>query len=160
MILTLAKLKVSRSMSRETLAFTADVCIDGKCIASARNDGGGGCASYYPSSRAVHETIAAFEQELKTLPPKLFEGYDVQARNLSDAIDRLACDMDVASDVRKRLTRYMKTSTVFVTSDGKVTTHGTKGPEIEAKILAANPGAKIVNGMTIDDAVTFCTPYL
>lgn len=50
--------------SEETVAFTATVTWDGKDRLAAKNDGRGGCNSYYPLSGG-YATVARFEEDAK-----------------------------------------------------------------------------------------------
>lgn len=52
------------AMSEETLAFTATVTRDGEAVLSAKNDGRGGCNSYYAISGG-YASVSLFEEEAK-----------------------------------------------------------------------------------------------
>ena len=71
------------AMSEETAAFTATVLRDGKPALSAKNDGRGGCNSYYPITGG-YATVAALEESAKQwlvdhgMPPEdCFEAADM-----------------------------------------------------------------------------------
>jgi len=51
-------------MSEETVAFTATVTLDGVPVIDAKNDGQGGCNSYYSMSGG-YAMVARFEEEAK-----------------------------------------------------------------------------------------------
>lgn len=152
MILTLKKLKVSRSLSEETLAYAADVFLDGKPVGYARNDGQGGNALFRTHAPKDREAAATFEAELKALPPKLDEGFDMQDRNIEDAIDTLAVDMDNEKVVRAEIRKLTKNATAYIINAGLMSINRV-GPAIEARILQEHPDAKILNRMSIEDAI-------
>lgn len=165
MILTLQKLKVARSLSEETLAYTADVYLDGKLVGHGKNTGNGGCASFYVHTPEDKATVAAFEKELVALPPKLYDlgsgrEIDIQGRNMADAIDQLAGEMDTDRELRSRMKRLMKKNTLFLTSEGKVRTGPLLGSAMEMAIAEQYPGATIINGLPFEEAVALCAKHM
>jgi hypothetical protein len=66
---TLKRLKVARHLSEDTTAFTADVCLDGKTVAHAKNAGTGATKvqllrdGMEPTlEAAAHETLVAMAE--------------------------------------------------------------------------------------------------
>lgn len=75
-------------MSEETNAFVADIMVNGKVVGECKNEGRGGCASYYGSDstqplRQIDKRISAYEDYIF---PKL-------KLSLSDVLDNLASHM-------------------------------------------------------------------
>jgi len=159
MILSLKKLTVSRSLSQETMAYTADVFLDGVTVGHVRNSGNGGMSLLHV--HPVHRpAVAAFEAELRALPARLDDGLDLQDRCIEDAIDTLAAQMDLVRGVRSNIKRYTKTGTLFITAEGEVMQSAGQGKPLEEALVAKYPGATIINGMPIDEAVAYCTPFM
>lgn len=72
------KLKIYRSFSEETTAYTADIFVDGIRTFAARNDGHGGCDFYqpYPTAKVTVEQVDAW---LKANNPATeFGPYDLE----------------------------------------------------------------------------------
>lgn len=55
--LSVTKMKVNKSFSRETMCFTATIMLDGKAVATAENDGNGGCTFVQWNSRDIRESV-------------------------------------------------------------------------------------------------------
>lgn len=73
MKIELKNLRIYNRMSEETIAFTADVYVNGKKVAYAKNDGQGGCTFYHPYPDADSALLGAAEVYCKGLPPKKVE---------------------------------------------------------------------------------------
>lgn len=84
MKIELKRISYSERLSEETNAFAADVYIDGKKVAYAKNDGHGGCTFIhpFPGMRAELEKAEAY---CKTLP-KYLGKYEM---NLETKVDEL-----------------------------------------------------------------------
>ena len=67
MEINVKNVKINQAFSEETLCFTADVFVNGKKTAHAKNDGRGGCTWYhaYPN---MHEVLKQAETHAKSLP--------------------------------------------------------------------------------------------
>lgn len=68
MKIELKSLRIYDKMSQETIAFTADVYVNGKKVAYAKNDGCGGSTYYHPYPNADRALLAAAEGYCKGLP--------------------------------------------------------------------------------------------
>jgi len=68
MRIELKSLKIYEAMSEETIAFTADVFIEGKKVAYAKNDGHGGSTYYHSYPNANRDILAAAEKYCEGLP--------------------------------------------------------------------------------------------
>jgi hypothetical protein len=66
----LKSLRIYDRMSEETIAFTADVYVNGKKVAYAKNDGQGGSTYYHPYPNADRTLLGAAEGYCKGLPEK------------------------------------------------------------------------------------------
>lgn len=66
----LKNLKIYEGMSEETIAFTADVSLNGKKVAYAKNDGHGGCTFYHTYDIANKPIVLEAEAYFKGLPAK------------------------------------------------------------------------------------------
>lgn len=73
MKIELKSLKIYDGMSEETIAFTADIFVNGKKVAHAKNDGNGGSSYYTRYQNADRTLLVAAEDYCKGLPPKKYE---------------------------------------------------------------------------------------
>lgn len=73
MKIELKNLRIYDRMSEETIAFTADVHVDGKKVAYAKNEGCGGSTYYNPYPNADRALLDAAEAYCKKLPPEKSE---------------------------------------------------------------------------------------
>jgi hypothetical protein len=91
--ITLKKFKHSKTFSRETMCFTAQVWIDGRNVADANNDGNGGETNLYFADHSVERN---YNDEVK----QRLEQWDGECRPIGivDVIDRVAHDMVEAKD--------------------------------------------------------------
>jgi hypothetical protein len=134
--ITLKKLKVSRSLSEETTAFTADVYFDGKMF-HASNRGNGGANSYH-GDRA---TIDAAEAYAATLPLE----FD------SERLDHVIGDHIEKADLKKQIVSACKRHLCFVLPSDDLATltyRSFSGPADEAarkQTRAKYPDAIILN---------------
>ena len=72
-------------MSEETLAFKADLVIDGIIVGECRNEGRGGCADYYGYNN--WDLTNKAEKEIRTMEDYCFPKMKL---SLSDVIDNIA----------------------------------------------------------------------
>lgn len=72
-------------MSEETLAFKADLVIDGIIVGECRNEGRGGCADYYGYNN--WDLTNKAEEEIRTMEDYCFPKMKL---SLSDVIDNIA----------------------------------------------------------------------
>lgn len=93
--LTLKSFKTVKFMSEETTCFTAVVCIDGKAIGEASNEGHGGCTFIHYVNDAARVTAEAFA---KSISPTDVEGWDFLA-DKGFTFDNL---IDIAVELRDR----------------------------------------------------------
>ena len=73
MNIELKSLRIYDRMSEETIAFTADVYVNGKKVAYAKNDGHGGSTYYHPYPNADRALLGAAEGYCKALPKEKAE---------------------------------------------------------------------------------------
>lgn len=89
MKLELKNVKFYESMSEETNCFQADLFINGKKIASVKNDGQGGCTDYRVLDFKNQQILRDAEAYCKTLPKeKITETFEFQP-TLESKIDDL-----------------------------------------------------------------------
>ncbi|MET6999385.1 hypothetical protein [Chitinophaga defluvii] len=109
MEIELRKIYISRQFSEETVAFTANLWIDGRKVGYASNDGKGGCTNYEPDHPDDRDTLRAAEEYCKTLPPWKLDDTTSIPMNLEHFIDR-KIDEYANMEERKRFQRKMEKS--------------------------------------------------
>jgi len=100
MNLSVKNYKAYPRMSEETVAFNADIYVDGKKIGDVRNDGNGGCHMYYWSDRAAGEALEAWAKEQKT---------EFDFEKLDQILDKIF----IGIEEEKQLRRWCKTAAYF-----------------------------------------------
>jgi hypothetical protein len=105
MKIELKNIKFSEAMSEETNAFVADVYVNGKNVAYAKNDGHGGC-TFYHAYEGKRELLEQAEQFCLGLPPIKAYGMELKM-NLEFKIDMLLEDWLKEKD-QKRLNNKLE----------------------------------------------------
>lgn len=109
MIIELKNIKVARSLSEETLAFTANLYVNGFHAYAVSNHGTGGCNSYYPVGKDV-PSIKSIEDDIVAQGKAKADDFEILDCYLGDLIED--------EDARKRLRRMIK-SQIVVLVDNK-----------------------------------------
>lgn len=142
MQITLSSLKIARSLSEETLAFTATLLIDGKPAYAVSNHGQGGCNAYHALYREA-PSIAEIEADLVASGLVKADAFEKLDWHISDLIGK--------EEAKKALKRTLKKITVIDMHKGQEALFTFKAEPTAANIerlLAAKPElkGKIVNG--------------
>jgi hypothetical protein len=148
--ITLKNVKIAQFASEETLCFEATVYFDGQRVATAHNDGKGGCTYFRPVARASYEAAEAYA---KSLPAIDYGDFNVPS-DLEHVVDTLVSDWDAT----KALTRDLKRACVYAhggklwlsTAADKSATHTER---YYGAIRAKYPGAVILNTLPVNDAL-------
>ncbi len=116
---TLKSFKPIKSMSEETVCFTANVYLDGKLIGEAANEGHGGCTFVHFVNATAKATADAFA---KSINPADVDGWEF----LADSGFTFDCLVDIAvqseskkkadASTLKRVKKDMLDKVVFVKS--------------------------------------------
>lgn len=161
--ITLAKLKVAKFMSEETLCFEADVFFDGKLVGRAHNDGHGGCTSVHAVRGGAHnEVYQAAEAYAKSLGPitgKPFadgEAFTYEV-TLDHVVDDLANALLLRRDVEAQLRRGFKKKAIYI-ENGQLWNSKPKNAALIneaffALVQKMHPTATILNRMPLAQAV-------
>lgn len=122
MKLELKNVKINEAFSEETLMFMADLFVDGKKVAYAKNDGHGGC-TYYNAYEGQHEVLKRAEEYALTLPSTFHEfGGETHEfkSNLENWIDNTVnkiADEKNKAKFLKKMQKDMETKIVFGVPD-------------------------------------------
>jgi hypothetical protein len=137
-------LKVSRSLSEETTAFTANLYVDGFHAYAVSNHGQGGCNSYYPVGKDV-PSEKEIEARIVAAGKAKADDFEILDGFIGDLIDD--------EEARKRLSRMLKTKIVILGEHGgqpalftypaKVKPTPTNIAAVKARLKA---GQALVNG--------------
>lgn len=155
MNIELKNIKYSEAMSEETLAFIANLYIDGKRAGTAKNDGHGGNTHYSGDHKEGWELIRQAEAYTKSLPDKHYPKDDYMEAfsipmNLEHYIDDLLNDYLQKKELarfNKQMERAMEKSIVFGVAGESFATITFTSPL--SKVLEHPKGAEIlVNTIT------------
>ena len=161
MKITLKKVKLYPEISEETLAYSADLYIDGKLTAQASNRGQGEADLYTPtrfgaSSNGEAQARIRAAEEFFSQKTVTFESggrpYTMKG-SLEIAVGEVLAHHESATQLRKRMGKHV----VFVDSNGytifEVPARPADREKVAASIERDYPGCKILNGMTTDQLV-------
>ena len=101
--LTLKSFKTVKWMSEETICFTATVCIDGKVIGTASNEGHGGSTFIHYISDIAEQDAIAFAKSISPLDVKGWEFRADKGFSFDDLIDIAVERRDAADHAKKQL---------------------------------------------------------
>lgn len=135
MKIELKKLKIANHLSEETLAYTAEVWIDGKLAFHAKNNGHGGCDHFYKAGEITEREV---DDWIRTNLPQLDYG--------DPSLETVVGDLIARMEAVKKLNRMLKTKVVMIDSQDQVyTVKCEPTPQNCDRMLANNPGCTIVN---------------
>lgn len=154
MKIEIRKLTVNHKFSQETLMFMADVYVDGKKVAYARNEGHGGCTNIQPYE-GQRELLRKAEEYCKSLPMKYSkakgDNFDME-QNLESIIDDLVYAEDNAKEkerFEKKMQKHMLTSIIYgVPDSGSYRMIGYKKTLAEVN---ASPGGNLSIQQLVND---------
>lgn len=154
MKLELRSIKHLKSLSEETLAYTATVWRDGKRFCHVSNHGQGGSDSQHPIAPFTHTDIVEVNAWLATNMPPL---------TLSFSSDTLPMDLEswcgeqvVKHETEKELRRMLSAKAVYV-DGGKC--YAVKAPykaalpQVIERLKTTRPNARVLNTMPFDAAL-------
>ena len=106
MKIELKNLKINQAFSEETTCFMADVFVNGKKVAHARNDGRGGCTFIhaYPNQ---YNLLAEAEKFCSELPKKVIDFGDT-THEFKQTLDSVIDDLVFAKEKEKEDKRIEK----------------------------------------------------
>lgn len=147
MKIELRNLKIARSLSEETVAYTATICVDGIPTFDASNHGQGGCDFYRPL-KSAKVTEAEVDAWLKANRPP-FEAYGMTLEpslemEVGDIIAKVEREADLKR-IRKSFDRILTKSIAALKGDALVTFKAAPTPANLASLRKAKPELVIVN---------------
>lgn len=153
MKLTLKNLKIMKSLSEETLCFSATAYVDGKKAFEVSNRGHGGCHDYRAHDEALLDKADAYA---KSLPPYVWADAPTadhcEIRQIPYDLDMLVDDLIDAIELEKRVKRLL--AKVVMIEDGKVYTfNAPRRLDVFERIKAKHPAGMILNTMRLVDAI-------
>ena len=151
----LRKVKIAKNLSEETIAFTADLWVDGEQIGYVRNDGRGGANLVSPIMVKDQSTIGRireFESWCETQPPR-HNRHDVFDMTADYYISLMVEDYQEEQQVK----RWCKTKTVIRLEGDKVGEYHTYNfpysADFAQRVRSAEPKlVEIVNERFIKEA--------
>lgn len=156
--LTLAKLHIHKGLSEETIAFDADVLLDGKRIGTASCRGHGDQA-FFRSDKpyGYYDEIARAEKpSANRIESYVSYGLDTAFKGIEDVVEALVADECARRETErlaKNITKRMRTHTYFCTRTGEVRMLNRVGTVARKAIDARYPGATILNDLPINEAL-------
>lgn len=148
----LRKISLSKSLSEETPAYTADLYLDGRKVAELSNHGHGGCDMVRWTCMVGSGRVTAY---FASLPPETHQGYELQP-DLEMWAHGVVWDMDLLKTIKRSLAKKVhgivggKELVWKLPPDAldKPMASGKTGREI---IMAKQPGMVILNGLSDAD---------
>lgn len=155
--ITLKKLHISRQLSEETIAYSAEVYWSGRKIGYIHNDGHGGSSCLTPAIAGRGGDFDAAQTYAKAQEHDYGAGLGVLPfDNLEDFVDHLVFEEQCRQDDLRWLKRNLKTKTV-VFSGGQILTAKVQWTgdtdRIERLIRKQHPDAIILNTLTLEEAL-------
>ncbi len=114
MKIELKNIKVNLQFSEETTMFKADVFVDGKKVAYAKNDGFGG-ETYYHHYEGMKDLLEQAEKYCKNLPPTKYKTMVIDM-NLEQYIDNLLYSY-LDEKEKKKMEKKTKNSLIWGVPD-------------------------------------------
>lgn len=155
MKIELRRFESSERFSEETLAFAADVYIDGTKTFAAHNDGHGGCTTVAPLIGKREDDFAV--SNLKAFATTLgMNADDCEGGDglLTNIIDHVANEIHESKALRRQVSGWVKRHTTFIAIDKTIhTMKGKPDPRHAAYIAGKYPGALILNTIPLEEAV-------
>jgi hypothetical protein len=145
MQLELKRISYNARLSQETNAYSADLYMDGRKVATCSNAGHGGCDEVHWLVPEAADLIDAF---FKTVPPIKSHGYELQPDLelwCGQQVDRFA--------TLKNLRRVLGRCVVLIDAQGvernfpKLKPVRLAEPNVQAELAKRYPGATILNGL-------------
>jgi hypothetical protein len=106
MKIELKNVKINQAFSEETTCFIADVFVNGKKVAHAKNDGRGGCTDYYPYSNQ-RELLTLAEKHCSELPKRSFQFGD-ETHEFNQTLESVIDDLIFAKEKEKEEKKMIK----------------------------------------------------
>ena len=100
--LKLNRIRYSASLSQETYAFTANLCLNGKKVAECENNGFGGSTNVHVVSKSVEEVLLSYVASLPVPEAWKFQ----QSLSLCDVVDILMHEWVMDKEFRRVSHRF------------------------------------------------------
>ena len=145
MKIEIRNLKIAKTLSEETTAYTGVIYIDGKRAFDASNHGQGGCDNYRPIAPFKYDDIDRINTWLKANRTPMENPY---GSPLEYDLELEVGDLITKFEIRKEFDRMVKKRLVVIgDKDGVPTLFTYKNAPTQANIDALNKrGEKVVNG--------------
>ncbi len=153
-MITLKKLKISQALSRETVAFTADIYFNGKRVGEAYNEGHGGS-----TMAALHHVDEFTRARIGGVVKDYFSKKPAAERIPGmETLDEYIDDLVYAEQEKKEAERlYRKTARTVLFVQGGLLRHLVGKVSLEEAAIdqfkRRNPDATVINGMPKDQAI-------
>jgi hypothetical protein len=151
MRIELKKFVHMKSLSEETLCYTADVYVDGKLYARVENRGRGGATTVFvePSMRAMEQSVNNYCQ---SLPPVVAYGYTLNM-DFESYVDDLASRQVAAKELKPLLKRKI----LAIKPNDGMYEYKVSGNKVTQEVIAIfqnqNPTFAVLNTMDFDKAL-------
>lgn len=155
----LKKIKLLKSLSEETPAYTADLYVDGELIAHLSNHGHGGCDyCHAPKGKDMNwcnDKYLKADAEVKATFPKHTYKAGNEVHTMDESLEVLCHGLVWDDDLVKTVKRDLSKKVMFTKTDGKIyqITAGKDAVRLIAIVKAKPDTAKVLNELSIDEAV-------
>lgn len=152
----LRKVHLSKQLSEETPAYTAQVWVDNVHVCDVKNDGHGGCDYQYPAKGKTHADINALNAKIKATYPKQTYTMNGEEHSYDTDLEHLCQEELFRLDLMKMFKRDLSRKLMFVKADGKLYQINVSKVSYDRRCKLIddlrNAGHKVLNEMTINEA--------
>jgi hypothetical protein len=154
----LKKIKLLKSLSEETPAYTADLYVDGKLLGHVSNHGQGGCDEFHGPKGMAYNVA---QQEYDRVNAIVKAGPRLKSEYFADGLENdleIICHEQVwEEDFVKTVKRDLAGKVMFTKTDGKLYSIKSKGAEqrqLIDRVLKTKADVKmILNDLPLHEAV-------
>ena len=155
MKLSIKNVKINKTLSEETMCFSADVYVDGKKAFLAANRGMGGGNEYYPTMGKTYAEVDKAHAYAASLPARVFaDNICVEGSIITTYPTDLDCLIDDLLDrwqLEKQVKSLMKKIS-FVDTAPPIPAPALPSPQNIAAYKAAHPALQMLNTMPFGEA--------
>jgi len=159
MKIELRKIKLLKSLSEETPAYTADVYVDDVLFCHVSNHGHGGCDMEHPpkgvTGNELYGRLELLNKQIGETFPEVPYGHGMEG-SFKQTLEYICHGQVWDDDLAKTVKRDLAAKVMFLKTDGKLYGIKAKGEAEQQRVIAhiaSKPEVKsILNSLSLNDA--------